>query len=59
MKVIYINNVFEDYVSSENISILLRYYFANDDEAPPRVRRSDAVTSNKGKRIFSMLMPRT
>ena len=34
MKVIYINVGFEDYVSSENIHILLWYYVANDDEAP-------------------------
>ena len=34
MKVIYINTVFEDYVSSENIYILLWYYVVNDDEAP-------------------------
>ena len=59
MKVIYTNTVFEDYVSSENIYILLGYYVSNDDEAPPRARRSDAATSNKDKRIFFMLMPRT
>ena len=34
MKVIYINTIFEDYISSENIYILLWYYAVNDDEAP-------------------------
>ena len=35
MKVIYINNVFEDYISSENINILPWYYmYVVDDEAP-------------------------
>ena len=34
MKVIYINAIFEDYISSENIYILLWYYAVNDDEAP-------------------------
>ena len=34
MNVIYINTVFEDHVSSENMYILLWYYFVNDDEAP-------------------------
>ena len=34
MKVIYINTGFEDYVSSENIYILLWYYVVHDDEAP-------------------------
>ena len=31
---IYINTVFEDYVSSENIDILLSYYVVNDNEGP-------------------------
>ena len=30
----YVNTVFEDCVSSENIYILLWYYVVNDDEAP-------------------------
>ena len=35
MKVIYINNVFEDYISSKNINILPWYYmYVVDDEAP-------------------------
>ena len=33
MKVIYINTGFEDYVSSENIYILLWYFVINDNEA--------------------------
>ena len=33
MKVIHINTVFEDHVSSENMYILLWYYVVNDDEA--------------------------
>ena len=31
---IYINTVFEHYVSSENIDILLSYYVVNDNEGP-------------------------
>ena len=34
MKLMYIDTVFEDYVSSENIQILLWHYVVNDDEAP-------------------------
>ena len=37
MKVIYINTGFEDYVSSENIYILLWYFVINDDEAPSTI----------------------
>ena len=33
MKVIYSNTGFEDYVSSENIYILLWYFVINDNEA--------------------------
>ena len=37
MKVIYINTGFEDYVSSENIYILLWYFVINDNEAPSTI----------------------
>ena len=37
MKVIYINTGFEDYVSSENICILLWYFVINDNEAPSTI----------------------
>ena len=34
MKVIYIKTVFQGYVSSKNLYILLWYYVVNDDEEP-------------------------
>ena len=34
MKLIHINTVFEDYVSPENIYILLWQHVVNDDETP-------------------------
>ena len=37
MKVIDINTGFEDYVSSENIYILLWYFVINDNEAPSTI----------------------